>query len=349
MGDQRLRARLRRVPAARRPRRRHARAPPHLPRRHRRVHRGLAARRPRLVGGVADRGARASRASARRSSRRPRSRSSPRRSPKAASATSRSAPGARSAASAPWPAYCSAGSSPTPSAGSGSSSSTSRSASLAFVLAPLLLDESRDASVKTFDLPGAVLVTGGLSSLVYAITQAGQDGWLAPRRSASSPCRSALLAGFVGWELRHPEPLMRFGILRTRTVSGANVAGFIMGTAMFSMFLMLTLYMQQVLGYSAMKTGVAYLAVAGTAIVWSARRRPARDARRREAGAGRRDGRADRRPGLLHAGLGRRQLRRPTCCRASCSSGSASGSRSCRSRSRLSRACSPPRPGWPPG
>jgi MFS family permease len=64
--------------------------------------------------------------------------------------------------------------------------------------------------------------------------------------------------------------LMRFGILQTRTVSGANVAGFIMGTALFAMFLMLTLYMQQVLGYSAMKTGVAYLAVAGTAILWSA-------------------------------------------------------------------------------
>jgi len=63
---------------------------------------------------------------------------------------------------------------------------------------------------------------------------------------------------------------MRFGILRTKTVLGANVAGFILGTALFSMFLMLTLYMQQVLGYSAMKTGVAYLAVAGTAIVWSA-------------------------------------------------------------------------------
>ena len=63
---------------------------------------------------------------------------------------------------------------------------------------------------------------------------------------------------------------MRFGILRTRTVAGANVAGFILGTALFSMFLMLTLYMQQVLGYSAMKTGVAYLAVAGTAIIWSA-------------------------------------------------------------------------------
>ena len=79
-----------------------------------------------------------------------------------------------------------------------------------------------------------------------------------------------MLVGFVAWELRHPEPLMRFGIFQTRTVTGANVAGFILGTAMFSMFLMLTLYMQQVLGYSAMKTGVAYLAVAGTAILWSA-------------------------------------------------------------------------------
>jgi predicted small integral membrane protein len=124
--------------------------------------------------------------------------------------------------------------------------------------------------VKTFDVPGAVLVTGGLSLLVYAITQAGQEGWLAAETLAFFAASIGLLAGFVGWELRHSEPLMRFGILRIRTVSGANVAGFIMGTAMFSMFLMLTLYMQQVLGYSAMKTGVAYLAVAGTAILWSA-------------------------------------------------------------------------------
>jgi len=141
---------------------------------------------------------------------------------------------------------------------------------VAFALAPVLLAESRDARVKTFDVPGAVLVTGGLSLLVYAITEAGREGWLAGQTIAFFATSLALLAAFVGWELRHPEPLMRFGILRTKTVSGANVAGFIMGTAMFSMFLMLTLYMQQVLGYSAMKTGVAYLAVAGTAIIWSA-------------------------------------------------------------------------------
>jgi EmrB/QacA subfamily drug resistance transporter len=138
-----------------------------------------------------------------------------------------------------------------------------------FALAPLLLRESRDAHVKRFDLPGAILVTTGLSSLVYAITQAGQKGWLAAETLSVFAASLVLLGAFVAWELRHPEPLMRFGIFQTRTVSGANVAGFIMGTALFSMFLMLTLYMQQVLGYSAMKTGVAYLAVAGTAIVWS--------------------------------------------------------------------------------
>ncbi len=140
----------------------------------------------------------------------------------------------------------------------------------AFVLTPFILTESRDAHVKSFDVPGAALVTAGLSSLVYAITQAGSDGWLAARTVGFFVASVVMLVGFVAWEARHPEPLMRLGIFRTRTVAGANVAGFIMGTALFSMFLMLTLYMQQVLGYSAMKTGVAYLAVAGTAIIWSA-------------------------------------------------------------------------------
>jgi EmrB/QacA subfamily drug resistance transporter len=139
----------------------------------------------------------------------------------------------------------------------------------AFALAPLLLNESRDARVRSFDALGAVLVTGGLSALVYAITQAGSNGWGSAKTIGFFAGSAVLLAGFVGWERRHPEPLMRFGLLRTKTIAGANVAGFIMGTALFSMFLMLTLYMQQVLGYSAMKTGVGYLAVAGTAILTS--------------------------------------------------------------------------------
>jgi EmrB/QacA subfamily drug resistance transporter len=139
----------------------------------------------------------------------------------------------------------------------------------ALALTPLLLTESRDALVKTFDAVGAVLVTGGLVTLVYVITQANDYGWGSVETIGLFAAAGVLLAAFVGWEARAKEPLMPFSIFRTRTVSAANIAGLILGTVTFSMFLMLTLYMQQVLGYSPMKTGVAYLAVAGTAILWS--------------------------------------------------------------------------------
>jgi EmrB/QacA subfamily drug resistance transporter len=140
----------------------------------------------------------------------------------------------------------------------------------ALLLTPFLLRESRDLKVRSFDAPGAVLVTGGLVTLVYAITQAHEYGWGSAATIGVFAASAALLGGFLAWEARAAEPLMPFSIFRLRTVSGANVAGLILGTAVFAMFLMLTLYMQQVLGYSAMRTGVAYLAVAGTAIVWSA-------------------------------------------------------------------------------
>jgi EmrB/QacA subfamily drug resistance transporter len=140
----------------------------------------------------------------------------------------------------------------------------------AMALAPVLLGESRDARASRFDLPGALLVTGGLTTAVFGITQANEYGWTSGKTIGIFAAAVVLLASFLVVEMRTKDPLMSFSILRIKTVSGANVAGFIMGTAMFSMFLMLTLYMQQVLGYSAMKTGVAYLAVAGTAIVWSA-------------------------------------------------------------------------------
>jgi EmrB/QacA subfamily drug resistance transporter len=139
----------------------------------------------------------------------------------------------------------------------------------ALALTPLLLTESRDAHIKSFDVPGAVLVTSGLITLVYAITQASDYGWSSVETIGLFAAAGALLAAFIAWEARVSEPLMPFSIFRTKTVSAANIAGLILGTVTFSMFLMLTLYMQQVLGYSPMKTGVAYLAVAATAIVWS--------------------------------------------------------------------------------
>ena len=140
---------------------------------------------------------------------------------------------------------------------------------LGLVLAPFLLNESRDATAESYDVPGAVLVTSGLVTLVYAITQANHFGWGSATTIGLFVAAGALIAAFLGWEARAKDPLMPFSIFRLRTLVGANIAGFILGTALFGMFLMLTLYMQQVLGYSAMKTGVAYLAVAGSAIVTS--------------------------------------------------------------------------------
>jgi EmrB/QacA subfamily drug resistance transporter len=140
---------------------------------------------------------------------------------------------------------------------------------LGLALTPVLLTESRDLTAKSFDIPGAALVTGGLVALVFAITQASDYGWTSVATIGVFAASAVLLAGFLFWETRASDPLMTFSIFRLRTLTGANVAGFILGTATFSMFLMLTLYMQQVLGYSAMKTGVAYLAVAATAIFWS--------------------------------------------------------------------------------
>src|SRR5688572_16297150 len=95
----------------------------------------------------------------------------------------------------------------------------------ALALTPMLLTESRDTRVRSFDAPGAVLVTGGLTTLVLAITRGSDWGWSSARTVGVFAASAALLVGFVLWENRAKEPLMRFGILRTKTVLGANVAG----------------------------------------------------------------------------------------------------------------------------
>ena len=139
----------------------------------------------------------------------------------------------------------------------------------ALALTPVLLAESRDARGQGFDVLGAVLVTAGLSTSVFAITKANDYGWTSAKTLGLFAVAAALLGAFVVVERRRKDPLMSFSIFKIKTVTGANVAGFILGTALFSMFLMLTLYMQQVLGYSALKSGFAYLAVAGTSIFWA--------------------------------------------------------------------------------
>jgi EmrB/QacA subfamily drug resistance transporter len=140
----------------------------------------------------------------------------------------------------------------------------------ALVLAPILLVESRDAHGQSHDIPGAVLVTSGLVLLVLGITQGHSWGWSSGKTVGVFIASALLLVAFGLWEQRQRDPLVPLSIfVRLPTLTAANIAGFIMGTALFSMFLMLTLYMQEVLGYSALKTGIAYLAVAGTAVLWA--------------------------------------------------------------------------------
>jgi EmrB/QacA subfamily drug resistance transporter len=140
---------------------------------------------------------------------------------------------------------------------------------VALVLTPFWVDESRDLRTKTFDAVGAVLITAGLVVLVYGITQANTWGW-GSARTWLVFAGSALLQGlFLLWERGREEPLVPMSIFRVKTVLGANITGFILGTILFAMFLLLTLYMQQVLGMSPLRTGLGYLAVAGTAILWA--------------------------------------------------------------------------------
>ncbi len=140
---------------------------------------------------------------------------------------------------------------------------------LSLIAAPILLFESRDERESNFDVLGAVFVTAGLSVLVLAITKGQEWGWASGRTIGVLVASGVLLAAFVAQETRAKHPLMPFSIFRLQTLTAANIVMFIMGTALFSMFLMLTLYMQQVLDFSPLKTGLGYLAVAGTAIIWA--------------------------------------------------------------------------------
>jgi EmrB/QacA subfamily drug resistance transporter len=141
---------------------------------------------------------------------------------------------------------------------------------VALALAPVLLAESRDAHGQSHDVPGAVLVTAGLSLLVLGITQGYGWGWGSAETIGVFVASAILLVAFALWESRQREPLVPLSIfVRLQTLTAANVVMFVMGTAMFSMFLMLTLYMQQVLGYTPLETGLGYLAVAGTAVIWA--------------------------------------------------------------------------------
>ena len=135
-------------------------------------------------------------------------------------------------------------------------------------LSPFLIRESRaDLNHRHFDVSGAVTVTGGLMLLVYAMTRATTIGWGTTETIGLLVGSAALIAAFVVIELRSKAPLLPMRIFRLRTLTGANVTAFLLGTSVFSQFFLGTLYMQQVLHFSAIETGVAYLPLTLTIIL----------------------------------------------------------------------------------
>src|SRR3954463_1957002 len=140
---------------------------------------------------------------------------------------------------------------------------------LALVLAPRFVRESRSEREHAWDYGGAVTITAGLALLVYGVSQAPQDGWTSAWTISRIVASLVLLGIFLVIESRFLSPLMPFRIFRVRTLAGANVAGLLLGAVVFANFFLLTLFVQQVLHWSALKTGLTFIATAGTAVLWA--------------------------------------------------------------------------------
>ena len=129
-------------------------------------------------------------------------------------------------------------------------------------VSPWLLDESRAAvSHRHFDVGGATSITAGLMVLVFAITRASQHGWSNGVTVALFATAAALIGAFVAIEARSPAPLLPLRIFRLRTLAAANATMLAVGAAAFGQFFLLTLYLQEVLRYSALQTGLAFVAI----------------------------------------------------------------------------------------
>ncbi len=137
----------------------------------------------------------------------------------------------------------------------------------ALALAPRLVPDTRLATIRRrFDALGAIVGIGGLVLLVDAVANAPQYGWGATRTMALLAGSVALLGAFAAIESRAKEPLLPLSIFRLRTLAGANIAGLLSGASFFAFIFVGTLYMQQVLRYSALETGVAWLAASLSSI-----------------------------------------------------------------------------------
>ena len=134
---------------------------------------------------------------------------------------------------------------------------------------PIVPESHAEVEHRRFDVLGAISVTGGLALLVYGISKAPDVGWATGRTIGVLAGAAALLAFFVIWELRTRAPLVPFSIFRIDSLRSANIVGLLLGAVIFANFFMLTLYVQQVLHWSALRTGITFLATAGTTVLWA--------------------------------------------------------------------------------
>jgi len=140
----------------------------------------------------------------------------------------------------------------------------------ALVLAatPFRVHESRAVlESRRFDVVGATSVTGGVALLVYAISRAPAIGWGSAQTIGLVIGSLVVLVFFVVWESRVKAPLMPLSIFKTGMVSSANGVSLLLGATVFGNFFLLTLYVQDVLGFSALRTGLTFLATAGTTVI----------------------------------------------------------------------------------
>ncbi|MGA2519918.1 MAG: MFS transporter [Acidimicrobiales bacterium] len=127
------------------------------------------------------------------------------------------------------------------------------------ILALRFVSESRATERKGYDVPGALTATAGLLALVYGFTRAGTDGWGSSTTLAFVGAGVVLLASFVMVERRTPHPLLPLRVLLDRNRGGSFLASLLVGIAMFASFLFLTFYFQGTLGFSAIRSGFAFL------------------------------------------------------------------------------------------
>ena len=130
---------------------------------------------------------------------------------------------------------------------------------LAAFFAFRVVHESQESGSTKYDVPGALLSTAGLVSLVYGFTKAESDGWSSGSTLIFLSVAVVLLVAFVLVESRSSHPLLPLRVISERNRGGSYLTSLLIGAGLFAMFVFLSYYMQQVLGFSALKTGFAFL------------------------------------------------------------------------------------------